>query len=901
MWPLSTIELSHACGSSDAPSIDVSIAGVCFGETPPARDELFVALREGDFDGHSLVVESLEAGAPFALVSADWEDLASLDPALRARCIVVPDSLVAFRKLAAFMRARFAFPVIAVGGSNGKTTTKEMLAALLGGPGRRISKTPDSRNGWTGIPITLCDRAHERSNPPQALVVEIGIDAVGAMANHVGVVAPDVCVISALGPEHLQGLHAVDTAVREELVLFEKAPTAAKRIFQANDPHVRRTVATAREGDVIVCRASDATSIDTHGLALLAYDVAIAAPSSVAVHVTWKPTSGDGWNGRFDVPMSGAHNGDNFAASLAVACALGRTHEEIAAAWTAFKPPSMRCETRTLPNGALLIDDAYNASPESMRAALALLDSPGFREREKVLVLGDMLDLGESTARFHADLSPPLTELANKGARIFLYGDAMTAVHRAVESKHLPSDADPRSFLDDPCIQSKNAVILVKGSRGTHLERVVHALTSTSTSTSTLSSYVGLFASACVTGTNGKTTTTSLICEIVKAANETPARVTTLGSWVGDDLVSRELGGDEFLLTLERAKQRGVKTLAIETTSHALAQGFARTFPPKVAVFTNLSRDHLDYHGTPEHYLAAKAQLFMALPDDGVAILNLGDPSSALLDEVTPKNVRRLGYCAGTPDPECAAIPLVAHATSISIDDEGTHAILADSEFARGLCVRATNREGGELRLDLALVGSMHVENALAAALAGHALGYSFDVVRAAVSRFTGVPGRFQVVGRRPTIVVDYAHTPDALSRTLSLARTLVQKKSGRVVVVFGCGGDRDPGKRSDMGAVASIGADVVFLTNDNPRTEDPEKIADAVEAGRQEARPSFRRILDRGKAIDQAVELAKHDDIVVIAGKGHETTQIIGDRELPFDDVSVAQTARARRGDDSR
>jgi UDP-N-acetylmuramoyl-L-alanyl-D-glutamate--2,6-diaminopimelate ligase len=195
----------------------------------------------------------------------------------------------------------------------------------------------------------------------------------------------------------------------------------------------------------------------------------------------------------------------------------------------------------------------------------------------------------------------------------------------------------------------------------------------------------------------------------------------------------------------------------------------------------------------------------------------------------------------------------------------------------------------------------MHVENALAAALAGHALGYSFDVVRAAVSRFRGVPGRFQVVHRRPTLVVDYAHTPDALSRTLSLARTLVEKRSGRVIVVFGCGGDRDPGKRADMGAVASNGADVVYLTNDNPRTEDPEKIADAVEAGREEARPSFLRILDRGKAIHEAVELATRDDIVVIAGKGHETTQTIGDRELPFDDVFVAQTAATRRGDGSR
>jgi UDP-N-acetylmuramoyl-L-alanyl-D-glutamate--2,6-diaminopimelate ligase len=334
-----------------------------------------------------------------------------------------------------------------------------------------------------------------------------------------------------------------------------------------------------------------------------------------------------------------------------------------------------------------------------------------------------------------------------------------------------------------------------------------------------------------------------------------------------------------------------VRTLAVETTSEALAEGFARGWPAHVGVFTNLSRDHLDYHRTPEDYLAAKAQLLIGLVDPGgVAVLNAADPVSALIDEVTPPGARRLWYAARTPDPACAGMPLALAALpdGITIDDAGTHALLAPSPLATLL--------GG--RLDLALVGAMHVENALAAALAAHALGYDADAIRDGLSRFAGVPGRFQIVQRRPTVVVDYAHTPDALARTLVVARGLAATTGGRVCCVFGCGGDRDPGKREEMGAIAVAHADRVIVTNDNPRHEDPIAIACAIERGAKatEYATPLVRLLDRAGAIRRAVEEAGEADIVVIAGKGHEKTQRVGDHELPFDDVDVARAALAAK-----
>ena len=391
----------------------------------------------------------------------------------------------------------------------------------------------------------------------------------------------------------------------------------------------------------------------------------------------------------------------------------------------------------------------------------------------------------------------------------------------------------------------------------------------------------------CVTGTNGKTTTTSMVDAIVAAAGEVPARITTLGSWVGGVQIADGVSMEDFLRAVERAVEAGTRTLAVETTSKSLASGFAWRWPARVAVFTNLPRDHLDYHKTPEEYLAAKAQLFLSLPDDGVAVLNAADPSSALLDELMRREVRRAAFTArGVVEP-CAALPLRLSASRVSVSREGTVVGLAPSELADAL--------GGELRLRG--IGEVNAENALAAAVATEELGYPPEAIRGGLEGFAGVPGRFEVVCREPLVAVDYAHTPDALARTLALGRRLAAASGGRVRVVFGCGGDRDRGKRPQMGRIADEGADEVILTSDNPRGEDPAGIADAVEAGATDRRARWTREPDRAAAIRTAVRSAAAADVVIVSGKGHERTQEVGGRKVPFSDVEEVWRALGEGG----
>ncbi|MBI3200566.1 MAG: UDP-N-acetylmuramyl-tripeptide synthetase [Myxococcales bacterium] len=397
------------------------------------------------------------------------------------------------------------------------------------------------------------------------------------------------------------------------------------------------------------------------------------------------------------------------------------------------------------------------------------------------------------------------------------------------------------------------------------------------------------FATAAVTGTNGKTTTTSMIEAIAAAAGEATARVTTLGAWVNGEPVAEGPTLEAFANAVSLGAKAGIRTLALETTSRALAEGFAQRWPARVAVFTNLSRDHLDYHGDPEHYLAAKAQLFMLLPTDGCAVLNACDPASALLDEVTPQSVRRMAYAGSMRRvaPDCSRLPLTLAAATVEVGRAGTRARLEPGRLAKAL--------GGELTLSV--VGEHNVDNALGAALAAHALGYDAASIRRGLEGFTGVRGRFERVFADPLVVVDYAHTADALARTLQLARALAGE--GNVVCVFGCGGGSDPGKRAEMGRVAAAWSDAVVVTSDNPREEDPAAIAQAVMLGaEEEARGQGRKVLlselDRRLAILRGIGIARQGrgDIVVIAGKGHETTQWVGDKSLPFDDAEVARTA---------
>jgi UDP-N-acetylmuramoyl-L-alanyl-D-glutamate--2,6-diaminopimelate ligase len=330
-----------------------------------------------------------------------------------------------------------------------------------------------------------------------------------------------------------------------------------------------------------------------------------------------------------------------------------------------------------------------------------------------------------------------------------------------------------------------------------------------------------------------------------------------------------------FLHATYRLLDLGGKYASIEFTSEALARGFAQAWPPRIAVFTNLTHDHLDAHGSPEHYLASKAQLFLALPKDGIAVLDGCDEACALLAEIVPKHARIVRY--GVPSRGEPHAPLDLEAQSLSVSWEGTRVELAPSPWL----------EDRAVTLHVRGIGEVYAENALAALAGALAGGISLDAALGALAIVAPPPGRFEVVTERPWVVVDYAHSPDALARTVRAARGLCK---GTLTVVFGAGGDRDRDKRAPMGEAASI-ADRVILTTDNPRREDPAAIAAAIRGGLS-GHPRVEVILDRAAAIHEAITTAALDDVILVAGKGHEVEQIIGDERRAFSDHDVARAA---------
>ena len=390
-----------------------------------------------------------------------------------------------------------------------------------------------------------------------------------------------------------------------------------------------------------------------------------------------------------------------------------------------------------------------------------------------------------------------------------------------------------------------------------------------------------------ITGTNGKTTTTAWVAAALRRlASSTGggpvARATTVGFFLDDERVVLEKSYTGFVEGMRACFDRGGKLAAVELTSEALANGFAKAWQCNVGVFTNLTHDHLDAHGSPEHYLASKAQLFVSLPAGGVAVLNAGDPVFELLAEIMPAGVKVLSYAVpsrgevqGTPD-------LVA--SSVEVSWSGTTVACDVRDPASGL--------PNEVRVRA--IGDVYAENALAALLGAVAAGVPPAEACAALAEAPPPPGRFEVVHEKPYVVVDYAHSPDALARTVRTARKLADDGGGELTVVFGAGGKRDKAKRGPMGEAARA-ANRVILTTDNPRDEDPAIIARAIAEGLR-GHASVRTELDRGKAITSAIEGARDADVVLIAGKGHETEQLVGNEVRRFSDVDVARAALSTR-----
>lgn len=377
-----------------------------------------------------------------------------------------------------------------------------------------------------------------------------------------------------------------------------------------------------------------------------------------------------------------------------------------------------------------------------------------------------------------------------------------------------------------------------------------------------------------VTGTNGKTSTTSFLGSVIGQRGPA-ATVTTLGAWVDGSRIEGK-GTQEFLGTVEGAVKAGVEILAVEMTSKALLSGLASRWPPEVAVFTNLTHDHLDLHQTAEAYLAAKAQLFLALPKGGTAVLNADDPVCELLAEVVPSHARVVWYGSKRCDLQLVSTEATGAGQTLTL--------VPSDEF----------RAHVPTFISLQVGGAFQAHNATAAALASVMLGLDAEAIQRGLGAVGRIAGRFEVVHQEPCVIVDFAHTPDALRHVLTSARALTGENA-RLHCVFGCGGERDRSKRAPMGALVDELADVAWLTSDNPRSEDPAQIAADVRAG-SVGRAVWHQELARRNAIERALDSASPSDVVVIAGKGHEATQEIAGAFQPF--VDANEVRRYFRGD---
>ena len=377
-----------------------------------------------------------------------------------------------------------------------------------------------------------------------------------------------------------------------------------------------------------------------------------------------------------------------------------------------------------------------------------------------------------------------------------------------------------------------------------------------------------------ITGTNGKTTTAFLLDAILNHAARKTVLIGTIEYHVAGSVrpsphttpESRDL-----LALLREGADAGAAEAVMEVSSHALAQGRVYGLPYDVAIFTNLTRDHLDFHHTMENYFSAKKKLFdgsLSYPPR-TAVINLDDPSGTeLITTALEAGAQILSYGLRAGE---------FHANDLKMKAAGMSFTLQSP--------------AGPAEIQTRLTGKVNVYNLLAASAAAYARGLSLEEIQAGVASLACVPGRFQTVdeGQPFTVVVDYAHTDDALRNLTALAREFVTATGGRVITLFGCGGDRDKTKRPLMGRAAGEGSDFVVLTSDNPRSEDPESIIRDALPGLESTQTSYVVEADRARAIQLALHEAKPGDIILLAGKGHEKTQTIQGKSIPFDDAALA------------
>jgi UDP-N-acetylmuramoyl-L-alanyl-D-glutamate--2,6-diaminopimelate ligase len=367
-----------------------------------------------------------------------------------------------------------------------------------------------------------------------------------------------------------------------------------------------------------------------------------------------------------------------------------------------------------------------------------------------------------------------------------------------------------------------------------------------------------------ITGTNGKSTTAGILRHLLDKPGSRAASIGTLGVLFGSEAEVVPGGSElttpgpvELQRVLRELVDREVGTVAMEVSSHSLDQRRIDGLEFDAAVFTNLTRDHLDYHKTMDAYFNAKARLMEYLKPDGAAAINVDDANWRRLPDTRDKIFFGMG--------------------------KGAEVRASDVNFSPGGSDWELQYRGESARVTLPLIGDVNVHNALGSAAVCIKMGLTVEEIADGLRDLPQVPGRLEIIARRPTVLRDYAHTPDAIERALAAIRPFT---AGRLILVFGCGGDRDRGKRAEMGRAADEGADVIIITNDNPRTENPEQILDDIEKGMKPG--GHERITKRRAAIQRALEESHNGDVVLLAGKGHETYQIVGTTKLPFDEKVI-------------
>lgn len=380
-----------------------------------------------------------------------------------------------------------------------------------------------------------------------------------------------------------------------------------------------------------------------------------------------------------------------------------------------------------------------------------------------------------------------------------------------------------------------------------------------------------------VTGTNGKTTTTYLIKDILNKSGYKTGLIGTIEVFDGNKTIDSSRTTPEALdiyRFLAEMRENDVKYVVMEVSSHALALNRVDTMEFKSAVFTNLTQDHLDYHNTMEDYAIQKAKLFKKIKKNGTAIINNDDEYSELFKNQTDKKV--ITYSLNNEsDLQAENIELSLKGVKFSIEN---------------------------LRFELNLTGKFNIYNSLAAIGVAKGLEIDNNIIKTSLENVTGIPGRFETVNlQQPyNVIVDYAHTPDSMINILEAVKHF---EHNNIIIVFGCGGERDKGKRPIMGEIAVREGDSVVVTTDNPRSEDPETIIREIQIGIKDSKfdTPYSIVPDRGEAIFEAIAQAQENDVVIIFGKGHETYQVFADKTIDFDDREVAKKAIKQRMSESK